>query len=292
MGNGGIALELAHSLRGVEVGLVLGVCSMVGAHHFCLGPAMCRGHWHQAVQLLSSGELLLCRLCFMTESHGCFGPGRNQATPSGTLLATAPSPAGEPGQLDRCLFLAQLQGFWVIWAALFRTVQADRGPHWPDSCLLLAEVQVVWAVKHAHVGDAFFDLDAAQFLLTQMPHIQPGHGQSGDSTAWQQHSGASAKEGTGGSKASSEQPAAGQAADQEAGSSSTWGQQPSAGSASGLPERDSTEQAEVQTVYCWQSPDAARCLAVAVSLQECALPCMMSQHAISTAASQLSSSLP
>ena len=33
MGNGGIALELAHSLRGVEVGVVLGVCSMLGAHH-------------------------------------------------------------------------------------------------------------------------------------------------------------------------------------------------------------------------------------------------------------------
>ena len=80
VGNGGIALELAHSIRGVEVGLVLGVCSRVGAHHSCLGSSMCRGHRHQAVQLLQSRELLLCRLGFLNESHGCFGPGRHQAT--------------------------------------------------------------------------------------------------------------------------------------------------------------------------------------------------------------------
>ena len=43
VGNGGIALELAHSLRGVEVGLELGVCSRVDAHHLCLGSVMYRG---------------------------------------------------------------------------------------------------------------------------------------------------------------------------------------------------------------------------------------------------------
>eukprot|EP00891_Asterochloris_glomerata_P002918 jgi/Astpho2/2918/fgenesh1_pg.00050_%23_160_t len=107
----------------------------------------------------------------------------------------------------------------------------------------LRGVEVVWAVKHAHVGDAFFDLDAAQFLLTQMPHIQPGRGQSSGGTAWQQHRGGSATDGAG--RAGSEQPAAGQAADQEAGSCSTWGRQPSAGSARGLPEQNGTEQAEI-----------------------------------------------
>ena len=33
-------------------------------------------------------------------------------------------------------------------------------------------VQVVWAVKHSHIGDAFFDLDAAAFLCTQLPQAQ------------------------------------------------------------------------------------------------------------------------
>ena len=33
-------------------------------------------------------------------------------------------------------------------------------------------VQVVWAVKHSHIGDAFFDLDAAAFLCTQLPQAR------------------------------------------------------------------------------------------------------------------------
>ena len=33
-------------------------------------------------------------------------------------------------------------------------------------------VQVVWAVKHSHIGDAFFDLDAAAFLCTQLPQTR------------------------------------------------------------------------------------------------------------------------
>ena len=32
-----------------------------------------------------------------------------------------------------------------------------------------AVMQVVWAVKHRHIGDAFFDLDAAAFLCTHLP---------------------------------------------------------------------------------------------------------------------------
>lgn len=31
-------------------------------------------------------------------------------------------------------------------------------------------VQVKWTVKHMHIGDAFFDLDAAAFLCTRSPH--------------------------------------------------------------------------------------------------------------------------
>ncbi len=34
-------------------------------------------------------------------------------------------------------------------------------------------VQVVWAVKHKHIGDAFFDLDAAAFLCGQLPVASP-----------------------------------------------------------------------------------------------------------------------
>ena len=30
--------------------------------------------------------------------------------------------------------------------------------------------QIIWAVKHSHIGDAFFDLDAAAFLCTQLPN--------------------------------------------------------------------------------------------------------------------------
>ena len=181
----------------------------------------------------------------MTGSHRWLGHGRHQAEPVITLPASIPSPAT---QLDRCPFLAEVQVLKVVWAAQISRAQADSQAYWPDRCLLLAEVQVVWAVKHAHAGDAFFDLDAAQFLLTQMPHIQPGRGQSSGGTAWQQHRGGSATDGAG--RAGSEQPAAGQAADQEAGSCSTWGRQPSAGSARGLPEQNGTEQAEVRTVCC------------------------------------------
>ena len=40
----------------------------------------------------------------------------------------------------------------------------------------LGSVQVVWAVKHSHIGDAFFDLDAAAFLSTQLPQARsPAH---------------------------------------------------------------------------------------------------------------------
>jgi len=34
-------------------------------------------------------------------------------------------------------------------------------------------VQVIWAVKHKHIGDAFFDLDAAAFLCSQLPGASP-----------------------------------------------------------------------------------------------------------------------
>ena len=34
----------------------------------------------------------------------------------------------------------------------------------------------MWAVKHSHIGDAFFDLDAAAFLCTQLQHARsPAH---------------------------------------------------------------------------------------------------------------------
>jgi hypothetical protein len=29
-------------------------------------------------------------------------------------------------------------------------------------------VQVVWVARHSHIGDAFFDLDAAEFLLDEL----------------------------------------------------------------------------------------------------------------------------
>ncbi|KAL3142264.1 hypothetical protein ABBQ38_002606 [Trebouxia sp. C0009 RCD-2024] len=32
----------------------------------------------------------------------------------------------------------------------------------------LTGIEVVWAIKHTHIGDAFFDLDAAAFLCTQL----------------------------------------------------------------------------------------------------------------------------
>lgn len=38
---------------------------------------------------------------------------------------------------------------------------------------MLLLFQVVWAVRHGHIGDAFFDLDAAAFLCSQLPNIQP-----------------------------------------------------------------------------------------------------------------------
>ncbi|KAA6429030.1 MAG: hypothetical protein FRX49_01140 [Trebouxia sp. A1-2] len=37
----------------------------------------------------------------------------------------------------------------------------------------LSAVEVIWAVKHKHIGDAFFDLDAAAFLCSQLPDASP-----------------------------------------------------------------------------------------------------------------------
>ena len=45
-----------------------------------------------------------------------------------------------------------------------------RGKH---VCLSNFLVQVIWAVKHKHIGDAFFDLDAAAFLYSQLPVASP-----------------------------------------------------------------------------------------------------------------------
>ena len=44
---------------------------------------------------------------------------------------------------------------------------------------MLLLFQVVWAVRHGHIGDAFFDLDAAAFLCSQLPNIQPTSDTSG-----------------------------------------------------------------------------------------------------------------
>ncbi len=35
-------------------------------------------------------------------------------------------------------------------------------------------MDVTWVVKHGHIGDAFFDLDAAQFLLEELQHARKG----------------------------------------------------------------------------------------------------------------------
>ncbi len=40
-------------------------------------------------------------------------------------------------------------------------------------CLSNLLVQVIWAVQHKHIGDAFFDLDAAAFLCSQLPVASP-----------------------------------------------------------------------------------------------------------------------
>ena len=35
-------------------------------------------------------------------------------------------------------------------------------------------MDITWVVKHGHIGDAFFDLDAAQFLLEELQHSRKG----------------------------------------------------------------------------------------------------------------------
>lgn len=40
-------------------------------------------------------------------------------------------------------------------------------------------MQVIWTVKHTHIGDAFFDLDAAAFLCTQLPQASSSAQSSG-----------------------------------------------------------------------------------------------------------------
>ena len=47
-----------------------------------------------------------------------------------------------------------------------------------DTATTNGHLQVIWAVKHSHIGDAFFDLDAAAFLCTQIPNS--GHPGSAD----------------------------------------------------------------------------------------------------------------
>ncbi|KAL3152549.1 hypothetical protein ABBQ32_001576 [Trebouxia sp. C0010 RCD-2024] len=55
----------------------------------------------------------------------------------------------------------------------------------------LTGIEVVWAVKHTHIGDAFFDLDAAAFLCTHLPQASsPPSSQAQSSAA--QHSAAEA----------------------------------------------------------------------------------------------------
>jgi hypothetical protein len=49
---------------------------------------------------------------------------------------------------------------------------------WPNVCA--KRVQVVWVVRHGEIGDAFFDLDAAQFLLARLTHWR---GAAGDAAA-------------------------------------------------------------------------------------------------------------
>lgn len=51
-------------------------------------------------------------------------------------------------------------------------------------------MQVVWAVKHSHIGDAFFDLDAAAFLCTQLPQADSPAQSSADQASTVQHSAA------------------------------------------------------------------------------------------------------
>ena len=55
-----------------------------------------------------------------------------------------------------------IAGAWLIsWQGAF-TVEVKGG-----------ELQVVWVMKQDHIGDAFFDLDAAAFLLTQLERAVP-----------------------------------------------------------------------------------------------------------------------
>lgn len=43
--------------------------------------------------------------------------------------------------------------------------------------------QIVWAVKHGHIGDAFFDLDAAAFLLRELQYERTQQQSQSQSTA-------------------------------------------------------------------------------------------------------------
>lgn len=36
------------------------------------------------------------------------------------------------------------------------------------SKLSISAMQVVWVARHSHIGDAFFDLDAAEYLLDEL----------------------------------------------------------------------------------------------------------------------------
>lgn len=52
----------------------------------------------------------------------------------------------------------------------------------------LRGVQVVWSLRHGHIGDAFFDLDAAAFLLMEMKQGSRGGAQGGGGGGLQRNS--------------------------------------------------------------------------------------------------------
>ncbi len=72
----------------------------------------------------------------------------------------------------------------------------------PQRRSALTDKHVIWSMKHGHAGDAFFDLDAASYLLTRMQElrtpINPFATAARDTTATGDTQGGKAADGGGG----------------------------------------------------------------------------------------------
>lgn len=83
-----------------------------------------------------------------------------------------PRPAADSPHVHMLRDVESVQQLAARLSKAFRVMVVGNGGIALELVSALRGVQVVWSLKHGHIGDAFFDLDAAAFLLTEMAQHQ------------------------------------------------------------------------------------------------------------------------